>query len=212
MPKIICIEGLIGAGKSTLIDSLWDEASFKVVHEPVEDYAKFANYNPLKLQYESSAYGDTGLVQMHIIGVLERQWMRILFNCSPNQIIISDRSLYSPNVFSMAMHSQRRISKFAYEFLVAQVHDSIHKVGLKDFAADKLFFLDTSPEECLVRIKNRARKEEICCDIQYLQALNEAMVNYVGRFRQRQGAANVKIVKSGSIPFIKQQLIEFAKQ
>lgn len=199
MPTIVCVEGLIGAGKSTLIDSLENDISFKIVHEPVEEFTKFANHNPLKLQNESSRYNDVALVQMYIIGAVERRWKETLANCSPNQIIISDRSLYSPNIFSRTLRRRGDISSFAHDFLVAQADDAIRKVGLSDFAADQLFFLDTPPEECLVRIKKRARPEEICCDMSYLCDLNAAMVDYIEAFGQCRGTANVKVVKSGNI-------------
>lgn len=211
MPKsIVCVEGLIGAGKSTLIEALQHETKFKVILEPVAKFQKFESYNPLQIMYGNMSR-EAPIVQVYINQVLRKHWTEHLQNCKPGEILFSERSIYSSNLFSSTMKRLGYISAFHYDFLASQVQESIKSLHLPPFGADKVFFLDVPPAVCQERILGRGRAEEKqTCDLEYLNALHCVMREFIDQFSQCKGESNVRLSQSKHIPSLKQELLDFA--
>ena len=52
-PVIVCIEGLIGAGKTKLLQSIPSTETLHIIQEPVEEFWSMGQYNPLEIMYSN---------------------------------------------------------------------------------------------------------------------------------------------------------------
>ena len=152
---------------------------------------------------------ECGLVQVYINKVLKEHWSNSLA-CCKNNVLISERSLYSTVLFSSTLRRLGYLSEFGFDLLNAQVEESINELGLKKYGADKLFFLDPTPEICHQRIKKRGREEESTCDVAYLSILREQMLTFLDTFMQHQGTDAVKVTKATDLAELKKELLDFA--
>lgn len=208
--RIVCVEGLVGAGKTALVKEIARENKYKTIFEPVAGYQVFQKHNPLSIMYHSMAT-ESAMVQVHINQVVKRHWAEELGSIRvPGEIVISDRSVYSTDLFSSNLKQQGHMSEFDYDFLAAQVQHTLDCLGLPAYGAHRLFFMDVPIQVCCQRIADRARLgEENHCDAHYLQTLNGTMQDFVGAFRQRKGPANVRVCRSTDLFETKKQLLEF---
>ena len=180
-PTIVCMEGLIAAGKSTLLSAL-PLTEFRVVLEPVEKFQNFAGHTPLQKFYQDMGK-QAFTLQTYINQVFKNHWREHLTACKTEQIIVSERSLYSTNIFFLNLRDMGCLDAFQYDFLKTQVQESIDSLGLPEYGADKLFILGVPPEECQWRMTVRDRpKEKTHCDLAYLSGLYLKLGKYAEAF------------------------------
>ena len=74
-PAIVCVEGLIGAGRTKLLQSVSLTETLHVIQEPVEEFRSMGQYNPLEIMYSNPS--ETITVQAYIQGVLRKHWRNI---------------------------------------------------------------------------------------------------------------------------------------
>ena len=86
-PVIICVEGLIGAGKTKLLQSVSSTETLHVIQEPVEEFRSMGQYNPLEIMYSNPS--ETITVQAYIQRVLRKHWEKHL---TSNQILLGEHA------------------------------------------------------------------------------------------------------------------------
>jgi len=107
----ICIEGIIGVGKSTLVEALSKSLEgYEFLFEDVENYQKFFSHNPLKLSYESD--GNITATQLHIMDACFKRYSK---DCSNS---ISDRCIFSCIPFIESYARTNQISTFTKDYLL----------------------------------------------------------------------------------------------
>ena len=207
-PLIVCVEGLIGAGKSSLLQSIVSTEKLKVAIEPVHEFRCLDGYNPLSIMYSNKKEVIT--VQAYINCILRNYWTEQLDACFPEQILVSEKSLYSTRIFSDNLKGMGVLSDFQYHFLNYQMQQSIDSLALPEYGADKLFFLDVPVETCFQRMIARGRLgEELHCDYEYLSGLDKRMKEFLENFRRNKGDGNVKVVQTTDIDVLKTELMDF---
>ncbi len=211
VPLVVCVEGLIGAGKSTLLEALPHQPeNLKVLKEPVEQFQQTpSGHNLLEMLYRDMKR-NTFIVQTYMNHILSNQWTKQLATCKPTDVLVSERCLYSPCVFSLNFRDMGCLNAPQYDFLEKQVEKSIDALGMKTYGADKLFFLDVLPEVCFQRIITRGRKEEKSqCELSYLIGLYKRMWDFVEDFIRVKGSSNVNIVTTTDPNALTQELLHF---
>ena len=189
---IVCMEGLTAAGKSTLLKAL-PSTEFRVVLEPVEKFENFAGHNPLQKFYQDMSK-QAFTLQTYINQVFKRHWREHLSACKPEQMIVSERSLYSTNIFSLNLRDMGYLDTFQYDFLMTQVQESIDSLGLPEYGANKLFFLGVPLEEYRWRMIVRDRAvEKNLCELAYLSCLQLKLQEHVEAFARLKGPSKVKV-------------------
>ena len=139
-----------------------------MILEPVEN---FQDIIPLQKFYQDMGK-QAFTLQIHINQVFKKHWREHLTACKPEQIIVSERSLYSTDIFSLNLRDMGYLDAFQYDFLKTQVQESIDSLGLPETGDDKLFILDVPPEECRLRMTVRDRAaEQNHCELPYLSGL-----------------------------------------
>ena len=173
-PTIVAIEGLIGAGKSTLVSYLQEQLPDALfITEPVDLFTKYKIFNPLALMSS-----NTFAAQYHIIKSLIYHYKGYISKIQNHKLIITERYIDSPLVFIDALHYHDCISDFEKTLLADLFYDEKQKIIFPEISG--IFYLPVPPNICHERVKKRNRnEEENFVSVDYLQNLKKA---YLKRF------------------------------
>ena len=188
--KILAVEGNVGAGKSTLIGKLKpyfkNDFRVKVLEEPVHLFEKFYEHNPLELMYKDP-FTYASFAQIHILESIAAHYREQLLECTEEvKLLLCERSLFSPIVFSKVHYRNGYFKKFVYDYLVDRARKNLAEIlPGHSFGADVILFLSTSAENCLQHINVRCREGENNVDIEYLKCIEECYCEYLENFDEK---------------------------
>lgn len=165
----ISIEGVVGVGKSTVIDLLANDFFFpshgeKILKEPLGLYQTFKHYNPLLEMYRDPK-SNAAITQFHIIDAAFEHYSAAVRDKAP--IIITERCQKSACVFIEANRRLGNLSDFAADFLL----NYSDKKTVEN--PEVCIYLKCSPTVACQRVAFRKRKEESEAD--NLLSLQEAL-------------------------------------
>lgn len=172
-PILLCIEGLIGAGKTTIcnelnesISSVLDASNIKVkiLKEPVDFWRELGLLE--RFYKDQKRWAFTFQLTALVTKCME------LMNLDDDTIYIIERSPYTDlkcfaklcNMLGSIDDMEMNIYKLYFEHFIKQ---------LEAKCAIQFIYLKTSPEICMERIKKRDRVEEKGIPIEYLKSLEE---------------------------------------
>lgn len=159
--KLICIEGNIGAGKTTLSQQLAEEMGAKVFYEPTSDNPYLDRYysDPKRYALEMQFWLMSRRFEMHETAI-RHIW-------STGQSVIMDRSIYGDWVFAKKNWQDGNIDDAGYD---AYLH---HRDVMSRYLLSPhlVLFLEVSPTNCLTRIHERGRDCEREIPLSYMQGL-----------------------------------------
>jgi deoxyadenosine/deoxycytidine kinase len=170
MTKFVDVEGVIGAGKTTLVKRLTTEYDIEAVYEPVKD-------NPFLEKYyeDPERYGFT--IQMWLMAKRNHAnnagWH--LSRAGVNVAI--DRGRLGDRVFAVVNNRMHNITDDEM-----RVYDAFFE-DMNTHDPDVIVFLDIDEEEAMRRIASRGRDCEKGIDPDYLHMLrieHQAMVDEAG--------------------------------
>lgn len=196
MKNIILVEGLIGAGKSTLISMLREDKNIKdkcvFVSEPIDEFCMYKSiggkvYNPLKEQYENTK--NFPIVQMHITNSLYKQYENFE---NEEKLYICERSILSPITFINTSYDLKNITEYTKDVLSDMVLTK-YKGIKEEIKHIKLFYLDTNVELCLERIGYRSREGENQIDLHFLQTLQKNYKEYIPMLMKNLKIPNLRV-------------------
>ncbi|EDW81433.2 uncharacterized protein Dwil_GK12063 [Drosophila willistoni] len=179
-PFTVLIEGNIGSGKTTFLnhfDKYRDEVC--LLTEPVEKWRNVNGVNLLELMYKEpkkwampfQSYVTLTMLQAHT-------------QITDKKLKIMERSIYSArycfveNMFRNGSLEQGMYNTLQewYKFIEQSIH----------VQADLIIYLRTSPEVVYERMRQRARSEESCIPLKYLQELHESHEDWLIHQRRPQ--------------------------
>jgi len=171
-PLIIAIEGNIGAGKSTIIDTLGKqlEGNKEVIllKEPVDIWESIketsTGENILEKFYKDSAkYAFSFQVMAYVTRLsLLRDTIRNSPEC---KVIICERSLDADrNIFAKMLYDDGLIEDIHY-----QIYLRFYNEYVKEYRVDGIVYIDADAEVCYNRIKKRSRDGESNISLDYLE-------------------------------------------
>ena len=162
----IGIAGIIGAGKSTLAQSLADHLGYDTYNEPVDD-------NP----YLDDFYADMNrwgaMMQIHLLFRRFEQHQQIVWKKEKGAV--QDRTIYEDTIFARMLHEAGFIDKRDYETYLG--HFNIMKRFL--VYPDILIYLRVSPETSMQRIQERGRDAEGEITLEYMQKLHQGYESFI---------------------------------
>jgi deoxyadenosine/deoxycytidine kinase len=148
----ISIEGIIGCGKSCLMDYLAKEKDVQLIQEPVEEWKNWHGKNILKEFYnkpkEYCFLFQNAALQSATRAVLEK---------TNATVRITERSPHSAHLFATKLRKERVLSSLEYIALTKWYHLLCEKLDLK---LDLIVYIKTLPEMACARTKRRNRYEE----------------------------------------------------
>ncbi len=163
---VIIVDGIIGAGKSTLVQGLSKRLNLRPIYEPVNDNPYLEDFyrDPKRYAFD---------MQIHL---LQRRYVmqRLAADEAAYRVdydgAIIDRGLTGDYVFAKLHMLAGNITENQWRTYV-ELYD---KMCLDVRSPTLLVFLDVSPETALRRSNVRARNAEKSMDIQYLRDLYAA--------------------------------------
>ncbi|XP_015037412.1 deoxynucleoside kinase [Drosophila pseudoobscura] len=179
-PFTVLIEGNIGSGKTTYLnhfEKYRDEIC--LLTEPVEKWRNVNGVNLLERMYKEpkkwampfQSYVTLTMLQAHTAP-------------TDKKLKIMERSIFSSRYcFVENMHRNGSLETGMYNTLQEWykfIEESIH------VQADLIIYLRTSPEVAHERIRQRARSEESCVPLKYLQELHELHEDWLIHNRRNQ--------------------------
>ena len=102
------------------------------------------------------------------------------------KLLLCERSLFSPIIFSKVHYRSGYFKKFVYDYLVDRARKNLAEILPHHiFGADAVLLLSTSVENCFQHINVRSREEENNVDIEYLKCIEECYCEYIGNFDEK---------------------------
>lgn len=198
--QLFIIEGIIGSGKTTLINNIKKICHNDIIvfEEPIEEFcnlkynnnSKIIEENILQLCYENpKKYAFAN--QLNILTSIINQLLN--FNNNEKQIGIMERSLLSAvYVFSKYYNEFGYIENREYGILMKYIEIFFNIV--KNYKVH-FIFLNTTLDNSFERIKNRNRRAEQNININLLQELS----SYYNQFKIKLTCSNNKRIKDLNI-------------
>ena len=170
--NIISIEGNIGSGKSTVINTLKqyykENKNVYFLEEPVNEWENIknsSNKNIIELFYKNQEKYSFSFQMMAYISRLA-MLKRAILHCKENNIklIICERSLQTDkNVFCRMLFHLNKIEDINYSIYLKWFNEFIIEIPTIYF-----IYIKTNPETAYERVKKRNRKGENI-DLEYLK-------------------------------------------
>ena len=163
---VVAIEGLIGAGKSTLTNNLCQLCNYTAFNEPVES-------NPFLVDYYKDPNRWAYAMQVNLLWERFRMFQEANYRALRGEVCIADRSIYGDAAFALVQYKDRYFTEKEFKSYKT-MHETIQP--LLPYP-DLIIWLELSPEETMERIRKRSRECESNIPIEYLQNLHEAYQN-----------------------------------
>tara|TARA_B100000686_G_scaffold350190_1_gene445459 strand:- start:2596 stop:3246 length:651 start_codon:yes stop_codon:yes gene_type:complete len=185
LPRLIAVEGAIGAGKTSLAKSLSENSSARLVLEKEEE-------NPFLPKF----YENRGTIafQTQIFFLLGRY----------NQYLqLAQMDLFNSNVVIDYLFPRDRIfAELTLKDNEQRLYDQIFSLlNAKIPKPDLVIFLQASSEILLKRVKKRARSYEQNLDFNYLDEVNRAFNNFFFYY----SATPLLVINTNEIDFVKKK-------
>lgn len=212
---ILSVEGNIGAGKTSILRQIEARLppAVKILLEPVGSFQDYQGSNPLKQFYENpSKYAF--FTQSHIIDAQYKQFYEQIQLQQPISLLVTERSLFSPVVFTNALYKMGWLTQTEKEKLREYSQQVITKACPDTpMGAHYVFYMHEYPHVCHDRILERARQGENNISCMYLSRLNEEYNDYCEKFMKKHGASSLRMVPS-TIPRKEKEedLLKFIEQ
>jgi len=163
---IIWVEGIIGAGKSTLTTELESALGFQGRYEPV-------GTNPYLERFYKDPKRWAFPMQLHLLHHRYAMQKEAAYGAAIGRGSILDRGMPGDRVFCKMHMVAGNISELewnTYEMAYEIMACSLVPPSL-------LLFIDVEPDIALERVKKRARSAEVSIDLEYLSSLRKGYLD-----------------------------------
>lgn len=167
--KWFIVEGNIGSGKTTLLEKLNNNIDFEIIVEPVDVWLNIKgsdNKNLLQEFYEEpvrySYLFQTMVFKTRLQSLDIEQTKPFRFS---ERSIWTDKHVFGKSCIES--HKMNQLEENCYKHWFDWLENKFWR------KPDGIIYVKTSPEKCLERIKKRARNEESCVPLEYLEELHD---------------------------------------
>lgn len=184
-PRIVSVEGNIGAGKSTLITELQekyiDDRRFHFLLEPVDQWEKIRDKegkNMLQKYYENPIKYAFAFQIMAFQTRLQLLKDTLDYIDEDVTTIVMERSLDADyHIFAKMLSEEGLMEDVEFE-----IYKGMSVEALKEYGADGIIWIDTDYEECFRRVQKRSREGEENGKIAlaYLRKCHEYHIEWLG--------------------------------
>lgn len=159
----ICVDGVVGVGKSTLSKLIAERYNIQMYEEPVID-------NPIldKYYYDKKRWA----FPLQIFFLNKR--FKIIKNAALLDACVMDRSIYGDVIFSKMLNNDKTMTdeEFSlYEELLYNMLENVQRPRL-------MIYLEASVENAVAKIKKRGREYEQIVELDYWVSLNKNYREY----------------------------------
>jgi len=167
--KLFTIEGDIGSGKTTLINTLRAkyEKNKKIMFlkEPVDDWLNIKDKDGLSMVEKFYRDQEKYSFSFQMMAFISRSAIvRKAMRENPGAIFITERCLLTDKyVFAKMLHDQNKIEDVNYEIYLKWFDEFAN-----EFPIESIIYVKTDPKVCHKRISKRARVGEDVIPLEYL--------------------------------------------
>lgn len=181
--RYVVIEGVIGAGKTTLARILAERTGARLVLEEFEDNAFLPRFyaEPERWAFQT---------QLTFLASRFRQQKRLLERDLFHQLLVSDYAFDKDRIFAHLNLKGDELQLYETLFTLMQPATP---------TPDLLVYLQSTPERLMRNIRHRARSYEMNMDPGYIASLNEAYNYYFLRYTK----SPLLVVNAADIDFVK---------
>jgi deoxyadenosine/deoxycytidine kinase len=181
--RYIVVEGVIGAGKTSLSRMLSERLQGKLVLEEVEE-------NPFLKDFYQDRERFAFQTQMHFLFSRYQQQRSLRQMDLFHERMVSDYLFQKDRIFAGLNLSERELA--LYERLVVWLELDVMK-------PDVVVYLQANPDTLMMRIARRGRPFEKDMERDYIKQLNEAYNHFFFHYTE----APLLVVNTNSIDFVK---------
>jgi deoxyadenosine/deoxycytidine kinase len=167
MESVICIDGVVGAGKSTLGAMLAKELGVEFFLEPVDN-------NPLldKFYYDQSRYSFP--LQVYFLN----KRFRMLKEAAQLPGCVMDRSIYGDVIFARLLTQGGKMASEEFDLYEDLLHNMLEHISRPRL----MVYLDITVENAIARIRERGRDYEQVVARQYWEQLGAHYTDYFAHY------------------------------
>ena len=182
LPRYICIEGVIGAGKTTLTRMLCERLDARAIYEKPDE-------NPFLADFYRDPQRYAFQVQLFFLLSRYRQQQESLQPDLFHDITISDYLFAKDRIFAHLNLEDREL--FLYDKIASLLEQDIVK-------PDLVVYLQSSVERLMANIRKRSRAYEKEMSEEYISSLNESYNRFFFHYQE----TPLLVVNSVGIDFV----------
>ena len=197
-PKIICVEGNVGSGKSSLLDTIGGKmeergiTKIQVMKEPVSEWERVTDGSKtiLELFYEKPY--QYAMAFQTLVAITSMKKMEEIIDVDPDtEVIICERSLRSSEkVFAEYLRDSNSLDTMQLE-----IYKEIFKgEGHTWMYPSETIYLEVDPTICMSRIQSRKRPGEEGITLKWLTEHDE----YYWKFLKEDSAKSLLIIRGNT--------------
>lgn len=195
---VVVIEGLIGSGKSTLIEDISLPVTKEL--EPIDMFSYFEfgqeTFDPLKLFYKNDIGKNQVVTQLHIIDAIV-DWYCNRIQWNKNNTVVIERGYDSPAYFIDAMFSAGKITEFEKNYIFKHLTGASWNICYNVWAKANvmpithMIVLDTPIPVCMDHIMEQDSEMDNQELESWLNCLEEPFFTHVNKYKEILGRENV---------------------
>ncbi|XP_029030917.1 thymidine kinase 2, mitochondrial isoform X2 [Betta splendens] len=163
---VICIEGNIASGKTTCLEYFSKTSNIEVFTEPVSKWRNVCGHNPLALMYQDPERWGITLQTYVQLTMLDRH-----LSSTSASVRMMERSIFSAKyIFVENLFRSGKMPAVDYAVLSEWFNWIITNISIP---VDLIVYLQTSPQTCHERLKQRCREEEKVIPLEYLESIHQ---------------------------------------
>uniref|UniRef100_A0A3B3S0P6 Thymidine kinase 2 n=1 Tax=Paramormyrops kingsleyae TaxID=1676925 RepID=A0A3B3S0P6_9TELE len=156
----------IASGKTTCLEYFSKTSNLEVNTEPVSRWRNVKGHNPLALMYQDPMRWGITLQTYVQLTMLEQHLSAV---SAPMKMM--ERSIYSAKyIFVENLYRSGKMPQVDFAVLTEWFDWITKNIYIP---VDLIVYLQTSPQTCLERIKQRCREEEKVIPLEYLEAIHQ---------------------------------------
>uniref|UniRef100_H3CAK6 Thymidine kinase 2 n=1 Tax=Tetraodon nigroviridis TaxID=99883 RepID=H3CAK6_TETNG len=163
---VICVEGNIASGKTTCLKYFSKTSDIQVLTEPVSKWKNVRGQNPLALMYQDPArWGLTLQTYVQLTMLVNH------LSSTAASVKMMERSIFSArHIFVENLFRSGKLAAVDYAVLSEWFDWITSSISLP---VDLIVYLQTSPQTCYERLKQRCRDEEKAIPLEYLESIHQ---------------------------------------
>ncbi|XP_061601331.1 thymidine kinase 2, mitochondrial [Cololabis saira] len=171
---VVCVEGNIASGKTTCLEYFSKTSNIEVVTEPVSKWRNVRGHNPLALMYQDPERWGITLQSYIQLTMLDRH-----LSAPSTSVKITERSIFSAQyIFVENLFRSGKMPEVDYAVLDEWFDWIITNISIP---VDLIVYLQTSPQICHDRLKQRCREEESVIPLEYLESIHQLYEDWLVR-------------------------------
>uniref|UniRef100_A0A096MIQ9 Thymidine kinase 2 n=1 Tax=Poecilia formosa TaxID=48698 RepID=A0A096MIQ9_POEFO len=164
--RIICVEGNIASGKTTCLDYFSNTSNIQVLTEPEQLWRTLEGLKLLHLMYQDPQRWGISLQTYIQLTMLDKH-----LSATTAPVTMMERSIFSAkHIFVENLYRSGKMLEVDYIILNEWFDWITTNVSLP---VNLIVYLQTSPQTCYERLKQRCREEEMVIPLEYLEFIHQ---------------------------------------